>query len=303
MASNPIARYVWLIDQIRQHDGISKAEIDRLWANSNLNEGYGDDKIPTRTFRNYIIAIEEIFDIVIECKRKGGYLYYIADPEALEGDRLKNWMIDTFSTLNQMQSTPKLANRIQYENIPSGHRFLTAIIDAMRRNAVIRIAHRSFGSDETHVSVLEPYAVKVFNRRWYMIANKPDINQMRTYGLDRILSIETTEDTFEMPKDFNLDDYFEGSCGIIADKNIPIERIVVRIYGTAQSYIESLPLHESQKQIAKDEHSTTYEYRVRPDFNFYQAIFSQISGIEILEPASVRQQMYEYAKKIMENHR
>ncbi|MCH3995999.1 MAG: WYL domain-containing protein [Prevotella sp.] len=94
-----------------------------------------------------------------------------------------------------------------------------------------------------------------------------------------------------MKADFDINKYFEGCYGIITDKNIPIERIVLKAWYPHCDYLKSLPLHESQKVLTQDSDSVTFELHVRPTFDFYQALLSQTDFAEVLKPESVRQEM------------
>lgn len=296
MASNIFARYIWLIDTIRRHKHITFKEINKLWKESDL--GYGTN-LPLRTFHNHCCAIEEIFDILIECDTKNNYQYYILNAELLEKDHLRSWLIDSYATLNQIQADKKLESRIQFEDIPSGHAFLTQIIEAMRKNKVTHITYQSFVRDTPSSFDIEPYFVKIFNRRWYVIARSPFYDSVLTYALDRIHDIETTDRIFKMSDDFNIDDYFEGCCGIISNKDIPIERVIIKTYAYARDYIATLPIHSSQKEIARDDESVTYEYHIRPTFDFLQSLWAQADQIEVLEPEGVREEMRDFAEKML----
>jgi hypothetical protein len=46
-----------------------------------MSEG---EEIPLRTFHNHRHAIEELFDINIECDRRNGYVYYIENTDDIE---------------------------------------------------------------------------------------------------------------------------------------------------------------------------------------------------------------------------
>jgi len=131
MAANIFGRYVWLIDTIRRHKRLTFEEINSLWKQSGLSYGDNDD-LPLRTFHNHRKAIADIFDVDIDCDVKDGYRYYINDPEQLEDDGLRSWLIDSYSVLNQIQADKKLQGRIIFEDIPSGHEWLTTITQAMR---------------------------------------------------------------------------------------------------------------------------------------------------------------------------
>lgn len=69
-----------------------------------------------------------------------------------------------------------------------------------------------------------------------------------------------------MKEEFDVHKYFEGYYGILTERDVPIERIVMKVYGVHRKYVESLQLHESQRKIAEDDESMTFEYYVRPTF-------------------------------------
>lgn len=216
-------------------------------AKSGLSYGDGDE-LPLRTFHNHRKAIRDIFDIHINCDTKHGYRYCIDEPERLESDRLRNWLIDSYATLNQIQADKKLEGKIIFEDIPSGHLWLTAITDAMRRNKVLYITHQGFGKPEPNSFEIEPYYLKVVNRRWYVIArspyysernkakgNKPEVVYL-VYALDRITQIEETDKSFHLNKDFDVDEYFVGCCGVITS-DVAIERVVILAYNGFADYL------------------------------------------------------------------
>ena len=145
MAANLFGRYVWLMDILRRYKRLTFQEINELWQESGL--GYGEE-LPLKTFHNHKKAIKDIFDVYIECDRKDGYRYYIDEPERIEGNNLRSWLISSYATLNQIQADNKLEDRIIFEEIPSGQTWLTCIADAMRRNHVLSITHQGFGKPE-----------------------------------------------------------------------------------------------------------------------------------------------------------
>lgn len=248
---------------------------------------------------NHKKAIADVFNIYIECDAKDGYKYYIDHPEDLEGDSFRTWLVDSYATLNQLKADRTLEHRIQFEEIPSGSRFLTRILEAMRFNAVLEITHQGFERVLPSMFEVEPYAVKVHGRRWYLIGYSPFIEQVRIYALDRIKNVKTTDKKFEMPDDFDINAYFEGCVGIIADKEIEIERVVIKVYGYARNYLATLPIHSSQEEIARDDESITYSYMVRPNYEFLQALLMQTDQIEVLEPQWVQDEMKRFAENIL----
>ena len=96
MASNLFGRYVWL-DTLRRYKRLTYEEINQLWQQSRLSYGEGDE-LPIRTFHNHRNAIFDIFDVEIRCDTKDCYKYYIDNPERLEGDGLRGWLIGSIKS-------------------------------------------------------------------------------------------------------------------------------------------------------------------------------------------------------------
>lgn len=309
MPSNLFGRYVWLIDLLRQYKRLTYNEINAKWQQSGLSYGEGDE-LPLRTFHNHRNAIRDIFDVSIEIdKSVPGYQYHIENVEQLQGDALRSWLIDSYATLNQLQADKKLEGRIQFEDIPSGDKWLTLFMQAMREGRAVEITHQGFGRDEAKTFVIEPYHLKVSQRRWYIIGNNPyfvdynrshrtNIPEIRIYALDRILHAYLLDREFQVNKDFDIDKFYDGCVGIIPSQE-PIERVVLRAYWHAPDYLRTLPLHASQEELECDDESAIFQYQVKITYNFLQLIMQQGDQVEVLEPASLREQMRRLAKTLI----
>lgn len=310
MAANLYGRYVWLVDTLKQYGKLTYEEINELWSESGLSYG-NKDCLPKRTFHKHRDAIRDIFNIDIECENKGQYRYFIDNPEQLENDKLRSWLIDSYATLNQIKADSKLEGRIIYENIPSGNRWITIITKAMRKNKVLTITHHSFFKAGENTFEVEPYCLRVVNKRWYLIAKSPyyfELNRkngidniyesFRTYALDRISEIRETDMTFEPDESFDIKEFFKGCCGIITSKE-NIEKVVIKAYYNFANYLRTLPLHESQVELESNDEYTLFEYHVKPTFDLYQLLLAQGDQLEVLEPESVRSKMLNFARNLM----
>jgi len=316
-SSNLFGRLVWIVDLIRRKKKISFQDINKEWLRSGLNFSEDND-LSIRTFHNHCDAIRDIFNIDIVCEKCGQYRYYIENPEDLANDNFRNWLVDSYATLNQVRADSQLEGRIIFEDIPSGHDWLTTITEAMHKNSVLLITYQGFGRDYANSFEIEPCCLKVVNRRWYVIARSPYYSERnrkknqeqghkelpedvyRVYALDRITNIEDTDQTFTMNKRFSIDDFFEGCCGIIVDKKLPTERVVIKAYENGPNYLRTLPLHESQIELpSNDDEAAYFEYHLKPNFDFYQLLLSQADQIEVVEPESVREEMHNFAKNIL----
>jgi hypothetical protein len=117
--SNLFNRYVWLVDIIYRRGKITFEEINEYWQRTLLNIDRED--LPLRTFHNHRQAIEQMFDINIECDKRNGYKYYIENTDDMEHGGVRSWLLNTFAVNNLINESHKLKRRILFEKIPSGH--------------------------------------------------------------------------------------------------------------------------------------------------------------------------------------
>ena len=295
MAKNYFSRYVWLIDLIQRHGYITMPEINRAWRRSSLNED-GQD-IPERTFFNQKTAINETFGIEIKCDRSLGY--YIANSDNVVGDGMKNWLLQSLSMNNLMRESADMRGRILFEQIPSGQRFLTGLISAMRDGKAINLTYRSFKNPQPHTFEAEPYCVKVFKQRWYLLAKTPKWETPKIYALDRIVDIEELDKAFELPDDFDAEVFFSNHFGIIVGDGGKPEDVKLKVPANQVQYYDSLPLHHSQKKIEDTPEYSVFSYHIVPTFDFWQEIMSKGDHVEVLEPSRLRDWVADAAREMM----
>ena len=72
--------------------------------------------------------------------------------------------------------------------------------------------------------------------------------------------------------------------------------MVIKAYGWARKYLATLPIHDSQREIASDVESTTFEMTVRPTYDYLQALLQQTDQIEVIEPQWVKDEMCRFAE-------
>lgn len=290
MAASLFNRYIWLVDTIYRAGYISREEIDRRWARSQYNDLH-EPGIPDRTFHRHKEAIREIFDIEIRCDRHRGNLYYIANTEDFEQDSMRQWLIGTFSVGTLLNESRDLRDRILFEEIPSGQQYLVPIVEAMREGRTLEIRYWSFRNAAAFDCELEPFCVKLFRQRWYLVARSVQTLNIRIYGLDRIQSLETTERHFLLPADFDAREFFASCFGIIVDLQCPVERVLVRATSEQSNYLRTLPLHATQQEIKRNEKESVFAYRLRPTFDFMQELRKYADAVEVLEPQWLRERI------------
>jgi len=307
-----LRRHIWILSKLYENPkGLTYKEFAYEWGRTELNSL--KTPLPKRTFADCLRAIEEAFDIQISSDARNGYRYRIVNREWLEKDNVKDWLLSAFAVNGLLQDSKGLRDRVMFEEIPSGNEYLLKILGAMKKDNVIRISYQDFYDTAPHEIDLEPYCVRVFRQRWYVIGvmrNIPDweeasemTNQgnIRRYALDRIKYLEVTDETFKMPVHFSAESYFANAFGIIVEpEKYKVERIRLKVtdINHRRQYIRSLPLHDSQREVERYDDYSIFELQVMPAYDFIQQILAMSNEVEVLSPENVREEIARWVKEI-----
>ena len=284
-----LQKYTWLIDTIRRAGKISHRDLSDKW--ERCKDLSNCKPLHRATFNRWRDAIFSQFGIIIDCQRVCGYLYFIANPEDIDEDELKKWMLDSFAVGNLIGENLSLKDRIIVDQIPSGRDHLTTILEAMKEGRVVNIIYRAFSFSRSYEIPVEPYCVKLFENRWYMLGHNLSKDTIRLYGLDRIESVEVTEQEYKLPKDFSAADYFANYFGIVTDDRVKPERIVMRANKDHTPYLKSLPLHHSQRLIEDNGEYADFELYLAPTYDFIMKLLHVGGMVEVISPSSLRKTM------------
>ena len=300
MAKNTINKYVWLAETIYRAKKISFEEINRRWLDSDMSDG---EALSIRTFHKWRIAIEEMFGLIIENEQGGQYRYYIQNAEELKSGSLRSWLFNTLTVSNLMMDSVSIKDKVLFEEIPDGEQYLPVILEALKKNLVLGMSYQSYTRDEANTFEVEPYCLKAFKQRWYLVARSPYYEKNMIYSLDRVKWLGLTDKNFKYPKNFNSEEFFEDCFGIIADQKVGVETVKLKVSAGQANYLRSLTLHQTQKEIKRTDEYSIFTVRLRPTFDFRQEILSQGCDIEVLEPKWFRDEVAEISKHMWNKYK
>lgn len=276
-------QYIWLVNTIHRYKKLTLEEINQHWLDTDMSEGVS---IARSTFNRHRDAILDMFGVIIECDRKDGFRYYIYNSEVLEEETIQNWMLSTLSVNSILSESKGVSDRILLEQIPSNGDNLNKIIDAMKRSVLVEVEYRKYGSNgSVSTMTLEPYFVKLFNKRWYVLVKFTDPEgKFFTLALDRIVSLKVLEDKYLYDKDFDPSGWYRYCYGIVRDDDVQVEKVVIRAFGKEANYLRDLPLHHSQKEIAQGEGYSDFEMVLSPTADFWSPLMARGATIKVLQP-------------------
>ena len=288
MISKTFNRYIWLLNTLLQHKQLSFEEINALWKESCL--GYGTP-LPLRTFHQHKNAVEELFGIEIKCNPSNGYKYYISTPDTLKNDSIRKWLLNSFTLSNMITAGHNMKERILFEDIPRGTEYLQTVIESMQKSKELQIDYQQFyGHRETFN--IQPYAMKVYHQRWYVVGHIKELGGIRNIALDRTLEMNLLDTPFKLPKNFNAKKYYANTVGIYVNEELNPVKVKIRAFGVQIEYLRSLPLHSSQKESAsKYGEFCDFEYKLCLTPELSTHILAMGENVEVLEPVELREEI------------
>ena len=301
MAKNQMKKCLWVLDTIYRTGGISYKDIAARWEREHGHDEMG--KLGNSTFRYYIDLLQDLFDVNIECIASDDYKYRITSEHDLDGRNAKNWLLSAFAVNNIINGNRALEGRVMYEDIPSGEKFLLPILDAMRQWRELDILYTPFYRAEPKLHHVQPYAVRVNQRRWYLLARNPKGGKPFHLALDRMDKVVITDEQFTIDPTFDIDAYYDAAFGVITgmEDELDIENVRIKVYNDYHraDYLRTLPLHRSQLIIESTPEYTIFEYRLRPTDDFLAAILALGGNAEVLSPEWYRNYVIYEARRMI----
>lgn len=295
----PLKKYIWLVDTLmRKGDkGLTLEQIGESWDWD--DEMHDSGAFSPRSFHRHRKAVDEIFGINIECFNNGyEYRYRIADSG--DNDYFRRWLLDSISLNRIIEASKEVAQYIEVETTHTDS--LPLFLHALSDCQMVSFDYTPYWSDHpSHYFNFQPHAVKIFERRWYIIGCYGENYQQRIYALDRMTNVELQDETYQRDAHFSMEEMFDGIYGVIVDV-CQIESVWLKVDAYQANYLRSLPLHRSQIELQQNEHFSIFSVRVRPTFDFRQKLLSLGSTIEVLKPATLRKEMKEEAEKMLQKY-
>lgn len=284
---------IWMVSYLIRRGPDTQENIINEWS-KHINE---DIEIHRNTFGNYRKKAEELFGTEISYNPVTKQ-YYIEDKSLITHNAMYKWLLQSVSASNVISRRSRLKDRIMLETTSGGEEFIEPITEAMEKGLCIKMAYQAFW-DETKERTIEPYYIKLFKRRWYLIGKRRDTEEFRTYCFDRIRSVSLSDVQYKFNKEQSAETLFYDYYGII---QYPVEKVHVIIKVTCEQgmYIKTLPLHHSQKLIHQDDDYMTFELYLKPCYDFVKELLSSGSELEVISPESLREEVNKYANEMCE---
>ncbi len=281
-----LIRYRHIVNKIRKKRSTFKEVADYLERQSEM-EDY-DFTISKRTFKRDTEDIFTLYSIEIKYDFTEK-VYFIED----EGDPAKSdRLLEAFDTLYVLNMTEDLSNYIHFERIkPKGTDNLYGLIHAIKNKLQIRFDYEKYWDETITNRIVEPYCMKEFKNRWYLIAKDVKDSYPKTFALDRMSVMEITNTKFKVLPSFDMNELFRYCYGIITPQDEKPKEVILSFDPEQGKYIKSLPLHETQEILVDNEEELQIKLKVYITHDFEMELLSFAGNVKVLQPTSLVDQI------------
>ena len=171
----------------------------------------------------------------------------------------------------------------------SGYEYIAPLFNAISNKRVLNVKYKTFQNEEFDYQ-FHPYYLKQYNNRWFAFGynSETKVDQWNL-PLDRIAEIAEIDQIF---RNSNMDweDFFYDIIGVTKKEGETQE--IKLIFSKAQGpYINTKPLHPSQKSKLLDDGKLAVRIQVIPNYELEQMILSFGENVEIVTPLLLREKI------------
>lgn len=266
-----------------------------------FQETISDDRLTCsqRTMQRDIREILSDYDIEIKCDRSTNEYYIAHDGREEHSERL----METFDLFNAIRIGNSFGNHLIFENRKAlGAEHMNGLLHAIRNRVEVSFSYKKFDDGSVSSRTVKPVAIKESRNRWYLLAKDSKDKVVKNFSLDRISDLEISSRNFKAIKDFDPPEEFKYTFGIINGTGEKPQRIVLSFTPQEGRYINSLPLHQSQKELLENETERRFEYHLAPTHDFKMEILSHGDKVKVLEPESLRKDIIQMLQRSLEGY-
>lgn len=215
------------------------------------------------------------------------------------------WVSELTAKLEQglgLGKSQKVIMEFEQNQYLKGLEHITPIYEAIKNETVLEISYQSFKQDEPIVIIISPYYLKQYNNRWFLFGTTTGFANLTNLPLDRMIGIAHTDKEFQINNAIDFDEYFEDVIGVSKPIDSSISKILLEVKNELWKYLETKPLHGSQKIVERRENSVVISLELFINYELKSKLFAFMDKITVLEPANLVAEMQSISEAIGKNY-
>lgn len=293
-----IHRYTLIIEKINRNQFPSFQEIQEYLYDCGF-------EVSKRTIERDIEAIRNEFGLEITFNRsKAGY--FIDQENSINIESFLRFLeiVNTAELLTEsLQESKETLNYISFDKGGGlkGIELLRPLLQATKEHRKISFKHFNFHTEKSRKYAMSPYLLKEYQNRWYVVGVVSGINEMRTFGVDRIEELEIKDELFKADPKLNPQERFNDAIGVVYSTSEK-QRVILSFVPSQGHYVKSLPLHSSQKVLIDNDEEYRIEMKVVPNYELIQLILMNNDKVKVMKPEWLAQEIKELLEETLKKY-
>jgi predicted DNA-binding transcriptional regulator YafY len=190
--------------------------------------------------------------------------------------------LDRLPVAIQAKAGPGAGLSGEAADAPGNSARVAQLLDATLRHRRVSMRYHSFSSNREKSYLVEPHRLVFAQGALYLVAFVPEYDELRTFSVERIVSLSLTEERFE-PADLTVD-AFAHSLGV--HQGTP-ERIEIAFEPGIARYVRGRVWHPSQSITDTSDGGLMLTLNVTDDWALRSWILSFGALARVVSPASL----------------
>jgi predicted DNA-binding transcriptional regulator YafY len=201
-------------------------------------------------------------------------------------NELAPMLTDHFELKNFDKKVMSYDSNIDY----AGYDKIQPLFNAIVNKRVLKIEYHPFNKD-AFVFEFHPYYLKQYNNRWFVFGLNEKLNiPTWNLALDRIISLEECSKIY-IDSNIDWEDHFYDIIGVTRNMDEEVEEIELLFSKEQADYIQTKPLHPSQKTKLKDMGELKVVLKLIPNFELEMALLSFGEKVKVIKPEILKEKI------------
>jgi len=184
-----------------------------------------------------------------------------------------------------------------------GIEHLGTLYNAILYEKVLKIRYCPYVCEQPYELTLHPYYLKQYNNRWFLFGYCPATGKYNwNVALDRIEIVQEINETYIQNTEIDWTEYFDDMIGVTKQENAMIEKVVLYFYGITGKYIETKPIHGSQKHQWLDTNTLEVRLELIKNYELERLILSYADSVKVIQPLSLAERIRTRMQKGIEQY-
>ena len=185
-----------------------------------------------------------------------------------------------------------------------GIEHLGPLHNAIFYKKVLSVSYQPFENETPFEVVMHPYFLKQYNNRWFLFGYNPEKDKFDwNLAIDRIVSIKEIKGKYHKNATIDWQEYFEDIIGVTKPIDATVENVVLHFTGKTGNYMETKPLHGSQKPKWLDGQTLEVKLQLIINYELERLILSYADSVSVIQPLSLAKAIKNRLKEALNNYK